>query len=379
MEPAFTSHATPAPAGGEFTLQAAGSRPLEALLARGPRALASAFVAGEIGVSGDLVAAVRTLGAQTGGGPLSRIGLLLAAVRPWVRERLTQTRARAAHNVRQHYDRPTEFYRQFLDERLVYSCAYFRDPAVSLEQAQLDKLDHICRKLALEPDCRFLDIGCGWGALILHAATRYGALATGCTVSREQAAAARAAVAAGGLETRIRIFESDYRDLAPEYDRIASVGMFEHVGRRRLGEYFARARALLAPGGLFLNHGITLPESRGEDLIHMPWQQTVFPGTQLVRISEVLRAAECAGFEVLDAENLRPHYALTCRHWVARLQRNRDACLAAVDSRAYRSWLLMLAGAAASFEAGGMDVFQVLLAPRTSPARPFTREYIYAA
>jgi cyclopropane-fatty-acyl-phospholipid synthase len=250
---------------------------------------------------------------------------------------------------------------------------------MSLEQAQLAKLDLICRKLALQPGQRFLDVGCGWGALVMHAASRYGIVAAGCTLSPQQAADARASVRAQGLESRVRIIECDYRDLAPAFDRIASIGMFEHVGRRRLEEYFGRIRALLAPDGLFLNHGIVRPEPGGEPSITVRWQQAVFPGAQLVHMSEVFRAAERAGFEILDAENIRPHYALTCREWVARLLRNRDACLRAVDQPTYRSWLLVLAGAAVSFEQGGMDVFQLLLAPRGSPVRPWTRDYMYTA
>ncbi|MCW5978717.1 MAG: class I SAM-dependent methyltransferase [Bryobacteraceae bacterium] len=365
-------------AGGRFTLQTSDPALLRRLLGQGPVALASAFVSGELEVRGDLVAATRLYGGLQSANGFHRIAALVRVILPWLREHVAQTGVRASRNVRAHYDRSNDFYRQFLDERMVYSCAYFRRPEMSLDEAQVAKLDHICRKMGLTKGRRFLDIGCGWGGLALHACSRYGARADGCTLSPQQAAWARSAAADQGLESRVRIFECDYRDLAPAYDSIASVGMFEHVGRARLEEYFARARALLAPGGVFLNHGITRPERISTNLTTRLWQQAVFPGSQLVHLGEAVRAAERAGFEALDVENLRPHYALTCRHWVARLRQNREACLRIVDQRTYGAWLLVLAGAAASFEDGGMDVFQVLLASRGSPARPLTRDYMYA-
>jgi cyclopropane-fatty-acyl-phospholipid synthase len=369
----------PAPAAAtEFTLEAAPQR-LRTLLSRGPLALAAAFVSGELDVSGDLVAAVRSFSKLRGVNAIRRSLAWGRALAPWLQEHLAQTESRAARNVRAHYDRSNEFYRCFLDDRLVYSCAYFHDAEMSLEEAQLAKLRHICRKLAFEPGQKFLDIGCGWGALVVHAANNHGVVATGCTLSHEQAELARAVVSAQAPEGHAQILEADYRDLIPAYDRIASVGMFEHVGRSRLREYFETVRRLLAPGGLFLNHGITRPEPVREELSSVFWRQNVFPGSQLVHLSEVIAAAENAGFEVIDAENLRPHYALTCRHWVARLQQNCDACLRAVDARTYRSWLLFLASGAVSFEEGYLDVFQLLLAPRGSSQRPLTRDYMYEA
>jgi cyclopropane-fatty-acyl-phospholipid synthase len=256
---------------------------------------------------------------------------------------------------------------------MVYSCAYFHTPETTLEEAQLAKLDHICRKLDVQPGDRFLDIGSGWGALLAHAAGRYGAAATGCTISRAQYE-----FACARLEGRARVLELDYRDLTGHYDKIASVGMFEHVGRAQLEQYFRKIYSLLTPSGLFLNHGITRPSSVPVGAETMFLVRKVFPGSQIVRLDEVIRAAEAAGFEVLDVENLYRHYARTTHIWVERLTANREECLKVVDGETWRTWRLYLAGCSIAFEKGEMGLHQVLLAKRgASYAVPMTREYMY--
>lgn len=337
-----------------------------------------AYVKGLIDVQGDLIEAVRFQLAHAGATWRRQ---LLDAVCRWTPWRLTQRRAgraSAARNIRFHYDRSNEFYRQFLDSRLVYSCAYFKEPGDSLDQAQLSKLDHICRKLRIQNGDRFLDIGCGWGALVIHAAQCYGAIASGCTLSIRQAEHAAEQVRQARLAAAVAIHEMDYRDVTGEFDKIASVGMFEHVGASQLETYFCKVYSLLAPDGLFLNHGITRPASVQTDASSMFIARKVFPGGQIVRLEDVVQAAERAGFEVADIENLRRHYALTCRAWVERLGAHRNACLQAVDEETWRTWKLYLAGSAVAFEDGDLGLHQVLLSKKgASRAYPMTRDYMY--
>jgi cyclopropane-fatty-acyl-phospholipid synthase len=337
---------------------------------------AVAFSRGDFDVSGDFLAAVRwkTAVPSHGIGGLARgIALRLATLGF---ERWFQTRRRAAKNIRYHYDASNAFYELFLDSRLVYSCAYFKNPAWSIDEAQEAKLEYICRKLDVKSGDRFLDIGCGWGALVLHAG-RHGATATGCTLSRNQFDGAKQRIKENGLAGRVTVLETDYRNLKGSYDKIASVGMFEHVGRKRLGEYFRKCHALLAPNGLFLNHGIIRPQLVKETAETVFWTRQVFPGAQIVHLSDVIVEAEKAGFEVLDVENLRPHYALTCRAWVERLRQNESECVRLASREKYRSWLLLLAAAAFTFEDGQTDLCQVLLAKRLHPhGRRMNRDHM---
>jgi cyclopropane-fatty-acyl-phospholipid synthase len=334
-----------------------------------------AFVRGDFQIDGDLLQAIRWWHARRGTTAGREWAMrAFSRLRPgsWLR-----TASRARRNVRFHYDRSNTFYQQFLDRRLVYSCAYFADPCWSLDDAQLAKLDHICHKLDLSWGDRFLDIGCGWGALVIRAAERYGVDAVGCTVSSEQFAYAARAVQTAGLTEHVDLYDRDYRDFNGSFDKIASVGMFEHVGRR-LGEYFRTVSRLLQPEGLFLNHGIVRPSSMREDSSTVFLQSRVFPGAELASLSDVIREAEHAGFEVLDVENLRPHYALTCAKWVERLQAHRNTSILTVDPETYRTWLLYLAAAGVSFERAHIEVHQILFAKRSqSSARRLTRKYMY--
>jgi cyclopropane-fatty-acyl-phospholipid synthase len=344
----------------------------ERLLATDVYSAAIAFVRGEFDVEGDLSAAIRFKGWQPHRG--LRKHLIGAIARcAAVLQSGFQSKAQTARHIRFHYDRSNEFYGLFLDPRMLYSCAYFRSPDTALEDAQAAKLNHICRKLDLRPGDRFLDVGCGWGALLEHAAAQYGAEATGCTLSRAQYT-----YAAARLDGRARVLECDYRDLAARYDKIASVGMFEHVGRRRAPLYFRKMADLLAPDGLFLNHAIARPQGVRDDAASLFLRRYIFPGGQFINLYETIRAAEDAGFEALDVENLRPHYALTCRLWERRLASSREAALRLVDERTFRAWRIWLAASALSFEEGLSGVYQVLLGKRGAPRRRLTREHVYS-
>ena len=300
----------------------------------------------------------------------------------WVRH----TRLFDSHAIRSHYDVSDDFFGCWLDRRRVYSCAYYRRADDTLEIAQEQKLDHICRKLRLAAGERFLDIGCGWGGLVLWAAERYGAQALGITLSRNQHDYARARIRELGLEGRCEVRLLDYRDVPEErpFDKIASIGMFEHVGRDNLPAYFGKIARLLRPGGLVLNHGIThnTPGQRGLGSDIGEFIGTyVFPGGELTHISAVMEALSAQGLECWDVESLRPHYARTLWHWVERLEANRDAALAAVGEKLYRIWRIYMAGSAFGFERGWMSVHQVLAGkPLAGGALelPQTRDYIYA-
>ena len=272
-----------------------------------------------------------------------------------------------------HYDVGNDFYRLFLDRRMIYSCGYFPAGQQELDAAQEAKLEHICRKLRLQPGESLLDIGCGWGGLIIYAAERYGVDAVGITLSRSQAQLATERIAEAGLTGRCRVVLLDYRDLARlgPFDKMASVGMVEHVGKAKLPEYFQSAWQGLKPGGLFLNHGITAAArdiGSSNPLDRYVFQRGafirkyVFPDGDLIPLADNLIAAERVGFEVRDVENLREHYALTLRHWVNNLESNREEVLQQVDERTYRVWKLYMAGCSHAFSTARLSVHQSLLA-----------------
>jgi cyclopropane-fatty-acyl-phospholipid synthase len=284
-----------------------------------------------------------------------------------------------------------DFYKLWLDKRMVYSCAYFRSPDDSLDTAQEAKLDLICRKLRLKPGERFLDIGSGWGGLIMHAAQRYGVDATGITLSENQASLARERIQQAGLADRCRVEVRDYRTLtANTYDKIASVGMIEHVGLSHLPVYFDSAYRALKAGGLFLNHGIvSLEAARPTTLRGMIWDRIwksgafidtyVFPDGRLTAAADVITAAEKSGFEVRDVESLREHYAMTLRHWVRSLEEKALDAKALVGDHTYRVWRLYMSTSAYAFATAAINIIQTLLAkPDAGRSNlPLTREDIY--
>jgi cyclopropane-fatty-acyl-phospholipid synthase len=290
-----------------------------------------------------------------------------------------------------HYDAGNEFYQLFLDERMVYSCGYFPGGEGNLDEAQFNKLDYICRKLRLREGEHLLDIGCGWGALVMHAAMRFGVTALGVTLSRQQHELAARRIDAAGLSDRVRVLLSDYRDVRDEsFDKVASVGMFEHVGRRRLPEYFRFVFDVLRPGGVFLNHGIARGpgwknswlEQRRDSLIlggDIFRRRYVLPSGELLPVSDVNLIAEQTGFEVRDVENLREHYAFTLAAWVQRLETNRNRAIQLGGERMYRLWRLYMGVASNQFRRGELQLFQTLLAKPTGDFSnlPFSRRDLY--
>ncbi len=286
-------------------------------------------------------------------------------------------RASIAH----HYDVGNDFYRLWLDPQMVYSCAYFRDEQQSLADAQQDKLDYLCRKLRLQPGQALLDIGCGWGALAIHAARHYGVSVHGITLSEAQHQVAVARVKAAGLEDKVRIELLDYRNLPDQasYDRVVSVGMFEHVGVKNFPTYFGMVKRVLKPGGLFLNHGITSETGWRRTPLTRFINRYIFPDGELARVSDVADAMEKAGFEVLDTEGLRRHYAYTLRHWVQALETKREEAIRQTSKVTYRLWRLYMAGSAYYFEQGCIGVHQLLVGHPHDPLPiPLRRDDLYA-
>jgi cyclopropane-fatty-acyl-phospholipid synthase len=260
-----------------------------------------------------------------------------------------------------HYDLSNDFYQLWLDRRMVYSCAYFRQGDEDIDTAQAQKLDYLCRKLRLRPDETLLDVGCGWGGLVLFAAQHFGVRALGVTLSESQAELARQRIQQAGLSQRCEVRVCDYRDLAPStsFDKIVSVGMFEHVGERSLPEYFQHAWRLLRLGGVFLNHGIALAgtyQRRGPSFI----DKYVFPDGGLVPLGNTIRTAEACGFEVRDVESLREHYARTLRRWVGRLESHYEDTKRITNEVIYRIWRIYMAGSAHNFAKGRINLYQVL-------------------
>ncbi len=283
------------------------------------------------------------------------------------REGRLHSLARDKAAIQHHYDVSNQFYELLLGPSMVYSCAYFADPGESLETAQERKLELICAKLRLQPGERLLDIGCGWGSLLIHAARHHGVSGVGVTLSDAQAALARERVAAAGLEDQIEIRVQDYRELDDgPFDKIASVGMYEHVGRGEYDHYARTVNALLKPGGLFLNHGIARLHSEAPDKDTFIYRY-VFPDGELSPVTDVVTSLQGAGLEVRDVESLREHYPLTLRRWVANLHAHHDEAVADIGDERERVWRLYMLASALGFEAGDVTVYQTLT---TRPGAP---------
>jgi len=348
-----------------------------ALAQRSLLGLAEAYVEGRADVEGSVLEAIKGVEKITTSGKRrlydaeNRIG--------------GHTKRVDRDSVRHHYDVSNEFYALWLDPRMVYSCAYFQREDDSLGQAQLQKLDHVCTKLRLAPGERFLDIGCGWGALVIRAAERYGVDATGITLSENQHRLANERIRAAGLEGRCRVVLEDYRDHSGggAYDKIASVGMFEHVGLENLPVYFGKVRGLLREGGVFMNHGITTSDilsrsvgmGAGEFI-----DRYVFPNGELPHLHLVVREMSDQQLEIHDVECLRPHYAKTLALWSERFEARMGEAIAAANERTARIWRLYLAGCAHAFDQRWVSVYQILATKQVEPGRaplPLTRDWMY--
>ena len=340
--------------------------------------LGEAYVEGHLEIRGSIADALRAaegLARNLGEGKGGKLPLM----------RRSHSKQRDARAIQYHYDVSNEFYALWLDRNMVYSCAYFKTGDEDIHTAQEQKLDHICRKLRLRPGERLLDIGCGWGGLVRWAAKNYGVDATGITLSRNQHALASERIKADGIADRCRVLLQDYRDVPGTgvYDKISSVGMFEHVGLKNLPLYFGVIRRLLKDGGIAMNHGITSvdPDSRtvglgGGDFV----EKYVFPHGELPHASLALREMSAAGLEVMDVETLRLHYAKTLWHWSERLEANLERAREYAGEKRLRIWRAYLAGCAHAFEQRWVSIHQMLAVksdnPSTNPL-PWSRDWIY--
>ena len=360
------------------TVRLNGLRAASALARPSLLTLAEAYIDGDVELEGDVREAIR--GAEAIARAIPRP--LFQSEGP-TNERHSKRDDREA--IQHHYDVSNEFYALWLDPRMVYSCAYFHHEDDTLESAQVQKLDHICTKLRLAPGERFLDIGCGWGALVMRAAEQYGVHATGITLSENQHRLAAERIRAAGLQDRCKVLLQDYRDMGGEgvYDKVASVGMFEHVGLRNLPVYFSVVRRLLKERGLFLNHGITSSDTRNRAVGLGAGEfigRYVFPKGELPHLHRAVHDMSEQDLEVHDVESLRTHYAQTLGMWSDRFEKHIDAAVAHSSERTARIWRIYLAGCAYAFEQGWVSIYQVLASKQTKPGRttlPLTREWIY--
>ncbi|MQR01889.1 SAM-dependent methyltransferase [Glaciimonas soli] len=360
----------------EVTIRVPHASALTYLLTPSLANLGEAYVEGKIEVEGKLkeIIAVGNALAANYLKPEGKFGRIARNFR--------HNKEKDAEAIRYHYDVSNDFYKLWLDQNMVYSCAYFEHGDEDLDTAQLKKIDHILTKINLQPGQTLLDIGCGWGALVLRAAQKFGAKCVGVTLSENQYALAKERVAQAGLSDQIEIRLQDYRDVTGTFDRITSVGMFEHVGIQNLPLYFSHIRDLLADDGIAMNHGITTtdinngesPYGGGEFI-----EKYVFPHGELPHISVVLKTMQEGGLEVYDVENLRRHYAKTCGIWADNLEAHAEQVKQASDDRRYRIWRVYLAGSAYGFERDWMALYQVVChkSGHSATTLPWSRRYIY--
>lgn len=372
-----------APALGDFEtprvqIRVRDAQALPLLIEPGLDTLGQAYVEGLVDVDGhmaDILAVAHRLAetAQPANGLLGRM-----------RRVFGHTRESDSEAIQYHYDVSNEFYLPWLGERMVYSCGYFEHGDETLDEAQRKKIDHILRKIRLMPGQRLLDIGCGWGALVLRAAQVFGAQCVGVTLSNNQFELAQQRVAKAGLQDRIEIRLQDYRDVSDgSFDRITSVGMFEHVGLDHLAGYFAQVRALLKPDGWAMNHGITSTDAHDGETRHGGGRfidRYVFPRGELPHIGTVLRTLQEGGLEAFDVENLRRHYQRTTALWSEGFEAHAEQVRPLVDEKRWRIWRIYLAGCAWAFEHDEVAIYQVLCraAGQSAQGLPWSRRYIYA-
>lgn len=356
-----------------FTVTFGTEEAVKSIFRRASTGFREEYVAGNIEVEGDLQQFFRV-----GMDPRIQYMKLPLGVKAGVLFqylRSLNTIKRSPANIAHHYDLGNEFFEQYLDESMTYSCAYFRKEEDTLEQAQQQKYEYICRKLDLKAGERLIDIGCGWGGMLLYAASHYGVSGVGCTLSARQAQYARGRAAREGLEKSITILLEDYRNMTGTFDKFVSIGMFEHVGKGFFGTFMERTRDLLKPGGLGLLHTVGKERRTAGD----PWtMKYIFPGAYIPILDEVIRAMGEKSLVPLDIENLRLHYAATLDEWGRRLEENAPAIEKLAGSTAVRMWRMYLNGSAAAFRWGDARLYQIVFTNGPNNALPLTREHLYA-
>ncbi|QNB10555.1 class I SAM-dependent methyltransferase [Paraburkholderia tropica] len=360
----------------QVTLKVNSAAALPLLLEPSLDNLGEAYVKGKIDIEGKLADIINISYS------LARNTVTSASKLARVRRYFTHSKTTDKRAIQYHYDVSNDFYKLWLDENMVYSCAYFENGDEDLATAQLKKIDHILTKIQLQPDQTLLDIGCGWGALVLRAAQKFGARCVGVTLSQNQFDLATQRVKDAGLQDRIEIRLQDYRDVTGQFDRITSVGMFEHVGRKNLPGYFTKVRELLADDGVAMNHGITSSDAEsgetalgGGEFI----DRYVFPDGELPHIGLALEAAQRGGLEAVDVESLRRHYAHTLDLWADNFEARAQEAKQLVDDEKFRIWRVYLAGCAYAFEHDDVSIYQIVCrkAGRSATTLPWSRRYMY--
>jgi len=341
-------------------------------LARKWLAFAEAYTSGQIEISGDLCEALRLGLAVDFDDARPNLRQKLEFLHTYLKTR--NTRSNAVKNVSYHYDHRDDFYALYLDKTMAYSCAYFKNGRDSLDRAQLNKYEHICRKLLLQSGEKLVDIGCGWGGMLIYAAQTYGVKGTGCTISRNQYEHANNRIRQLGLQKQIEVVFEDYRNLKGKFDKFVSIGMFEHVGREFIPQFMVKSRSLLHHGGLGLLHTIGKDaESPGD-----PWIKTyIFPGSYIPNLGEIVACMGRMGFSILDIENLRIHYARTLEIWAENYEKNVEKVRQMYDEPFVRMWRLYLNACSVGFKYGESRIYQILFSNGLNNYLPATREHCY--
>ncbi len=364
-------YGTAAPA---FALKVNNEEAVRVILSRGSMGFREEYAAGTIDVDGDLQQLLR-LGIRLDSHGFNLSAKTIAAAAFQYIASLNTLR-RAPGHIAHHYDLGNDFYRLYLDESMTYSCAYFMRDEDTLDEAQRHKYEHICRKLCLRAGDTIVDVGCGWGGMLLYAARHYGVRGVGCTLSRYQEEYASRRVKDEGLEKEITILREDYRKIRGRFDKFVSIGMFEHVGKRYIPLFMEKAKSMLKPGGLGLLHTIGKEHNSPGD----PWtMKYIFPGGYIPPLGRVIDSMGKKGLVPLDIENLRLHYARTLDEWAARFETNRREIERMFDARFVRMWRMYLNGSAASFRWGDIRLYQVLFSNGLNNSLPMTRDYVYRA